>query len=274
MGDSAGRSDSAPASLTSSIGALLEQARRGGEKRRLATERTMEEIDRRLKHIAYLVADLDLRIVIPKLRELACMFPNAKEPRKQGFCDRVWLDFTPTPAYPLEARVTIGMAPDPSAEKLRVTVSVVIVPVFLDYEREAWLDLEVRNPDTRGLEEFLDRRLLQFVKDYLRTGEPESPYHDDDKVTDPVCQMTFSVAEAATSVTYKDRTYYFCVEGCRRKFEATPERYVQYYPALKELAVHERSPLLDMTPADVARERRPAPRAPDQPIPKGLAGRK
>ncbi len=270
MGDSPRRPNSA---LSSSITALLEQARRGSEKRRLATERTMEEIDRRLKHIAYLVADLDLRIVIPKLRELAAMFPNAKEPRKQGFCDRVWVDFTPTPAYPLEARVTIGMVPSPSAEKLRVTVSVVIVPVFLSYEREAWLDLEVGNPDTRSLEEFLDKRLVQFIKDYLKAGEPESPCHDENTVTDPVCQMTFSVAEAATSVTYKDRTYYFCVEGCRRKFEATPERYAQYFPALKELAVRERSPLLETTPADIAREHRPGPHAPDRPIPKGSTGR-
>jgi YHS domain-containing protein len=215
----------------------------------------MEEIERRLKHVAYLVADLDLRFVIPKLTELASMFPNARAPRKEGLCDRVWVDFAPTPTYPAQARITVGMTLDPLAEALRVTVSVVLVPVYLPYEREAWLDLRIESPDTKALEEFLDKRLVQFVKDYLRTGAPESPYHENDKVTDPVCQMSFPVSEAADSLQYKDRVYYFCVEGCRRRFETAPERYVPYLTALKDLSPRERSPLLETTPAEIPKER-------------------
>jgi YHS domain-containing protein len=214
----------------------------------------MEEIDRRLKHVAYLVADLDLRIVIPRLTELASMFANAKPPRKEGLCDRVWVDFAPTPAYPVQARLTVGMAPNPSAEMLRVSVSVVLVPVYLPYEREAWIDLRVESPDTKALEEFLDKRLVQFAKDYLRTATPESPYHEHDKVTDPVCQMTFPISEAADSMEYKDHVYYFCVEGCRRKFVTAPERYLPHLTALKDLSPRERSPLLEASPADIPTE--------------------
>jgi YHS domain-containing protein len=246
-------------SLQSAVGALLDQARAENDRRRQATERKMEEIDRRLKHVAYLVADLDLRIVIPKLTELASMFANAKPPRKEGLCDRVWVDFSPTPAYPVQARLTVGMAPNPSAEMLRVTVSVVLVPVYLNYEHEAWLDLRVENPDTKALEEFLEKRFVQFVKDYLRTGTPDSPYREGDKVTDPVCQMTLSADEAADSLEYKGRMYYFCVEGCRRKFEAAPERYVAHPVSLKDLAPG-RSPLLETTPAEIPRERSSRPR--------------
>ena len=245
----------AHSSLRSAVGELLDQAQRDIDQRRQVTQRKMEEIDRRLKHVAYLVADLDLRFVIPKLTELASMFPNAKPPRKEGFCDRIWVDFAPTPAYPVQARLTVGMAPNPSAETLRVSVSVVLVPVYLNYEHEAWLDLRIESPDTKGLEEFLDKRFVQFVKDYLKTANPDSPYHEEDKVTDPVCQMTFSVAEAVDSLQYKDRVYYFCVEGCRRKFEATPERYVPHPTSLKDMALRERSPLLEATPAEVPKER-------------------
>jgi YHS domain-containing protein len=241
----------APSGLRTSIVTLLDQSRLESDRRRQATERKMEEIDRRLKHVAYLVADLDLRFVIPKLTELASMFPNAKAPRKEGLCDRVWLDFAPTPTYPVQARVTVGMSPNPSAETLRVTVSVVLVPVYLPYEREAWLDLRVESPDTKVLEEFLDKRLVQFVQDYLRTGIPESPYHEDDKVTDPVCQMRFPVSEAADSLQYKDRVYYFCVEGCRKKFEVAPERYLPRVTTLKDLSPQERSPLLEATPGEM-----------------------
>jgi YHS domain-containing protein len=224
------------------------------DRRREATERKMEEINRRLRHVAYLIADLDLRIVIPRLSELTSMFSNAKPPRKEGLCDRVWVDFAPTPAYPAQARLTVGMAPNPSAETLRVTVSVVLVPVYLNYEHEAWMDLRVESPDTKALEEFLDKRFVQFVKDYLRTGTPESPYHENDKVTDPVCQMSFPPTEAADSLEYKGRLYYFCVEGCRRKFETAPERYVPHPTSIKDLAPGERSPLLEATPAQIPRE--------------------
>lgn len=242
-------------SLKSSVGVLLQQAKLESDQRRQATERKMEEINRRLRHVAYLVADLDLRFVIPKLRELAAMFPNARPPRKEGLCDRVWVDFAPTPAYPAQGRITVGMAPNSSAETLRVTVSVVLVPVYLPFDQEGWLDLRVESPDTKGLEEFLDKRIVQFVKDYLRTGTPESPYHENDQVTDPVCQMRFSVAEASDSLEYKDRVYYFCVEGCRRKFEAAPERYLPRVTSLKDMEPRGRSPLLEAIPAEIPKER-------------------
>ncbi len=242
--------------LSSRIAALLQDTKKDLEKRRRATERVMEEVDRRLKHIAYLVADLDLRYVIPKLRELGSMFPHAAQPRKQGFCDRVWIDFLPTEEYPAQARVSVAMTPLPSAEQLRITFSVVMLPVHLPYEHDAWLDLVVRDPDTKSFEAFLDARIVQFVKDYLRVRDPGSPYHDEQKVTDPVCQMSFSVAEAAATTLYKDRTYYFCVDSCRRKFEATPERYVVRPPGISDMPGHERSPLLDATPGEGPAESR------------------
>jgi YHS domain-containing protein len=237
-------------SLASRIGAVLQQVRNDADHRRRATERTMRDIDRRLKHIAFLIASLDLRVVIPKLAELASMFPQANPPKREGVCDRISVDFLPTDEYPAQARVCVGMTPLPSAERLRVTFSVVMLPVHLPYQREAWIDLLVENPDLAALGEFLDARIMQFVSDYVRVRDPESPYHDEQKVTDPVCKMTFSLAEAATSVDWNGKNYYFCVESCARRFEAAPERYVERPVAVKDLPSRERSPLLDMTPGE------------------------
>lgn len=237
-------------SLASRIGAVLQKVNKDAEHRRRATERTMQDVDRRLKHIAFLIANLDLRVVIPKLAELASMFPHANPPKREGVCDRISVDFLPTDEYPAQARVCVGMTPLPSAEKLRVTLSVVMLPVHLPYQREASIDLVVQNPDLSALSEFLDGRIMQFVSDYVRMRDPESPYHDEQKVTDPVCKMTFSVAEAATSVEWNGRTYYFCVESCGRKFEAAPERYVERPVAVKDLPSRERSPLLGMSPGE------------------------
>lgn len=45
-------------------------------------------------------------------------------------------------------------------------------------------------------------------------------------VTDPVCKMEFSADEAAATLKYNHRTYYFCHGACLRVFEADPLAYV------------------------------------------------
>jgi len=46
-------------------------------------------------------------------------------------------------------------------------------------------------------------------------------------VIDPVCGMEIEEAEAAASRTYKGKTYYFCSQACREKFEQNPEEYIE-----------------------------------------------
>jgi len=43
---------------------------------------------------------------------------------------------------------------------------------------------------------------------------------------DPVCGMTVDRRVGRPASTYQGRTYYFCGEGCKAKFDAEPERYV------------------------------------------------
>jgi P-type Cu+ transporter len=45
------------------------------------------------------------------------------------------------------------------------------------------------------------------------------------KVTDPVCGMEIDAEKAAAKVEYQGKTYYFCMEGCRDKFQADPAKY-------------------------------------------------
>lgn len=46
------------------------------------------------------------------------------------------------------------------------------------------------------------------------------------KVTDPVCNMAVDTA-GAPSAMYKGRTYYFCSEEDKAKFEKNPEQYIK-----------------------------------------------
>jgi len=44
--------------------------------------------------------------------------------------------------------------------------------------------------------------------------------------TDPVCGMQVDEQEAAGQSEYLGQKYYFCSEGCKRKFDQRPEDYV------------------------------------------------
>jgi ArsR family transcriptional regulator, virulence genes transcriptional regulator len=46
-------------------------------------------------------------------------------------------------------------------------------------------------------------------------------------VTDPVCGMRFSIAEAGGSALYQGTRYYFCAAGCQQRFTAHPTRFVR-----------------------------------------------
>jgi Cu+-exporting ATPase len=53
---------------------------------------------------------------------------------------------------------------------------------------------------------------------------------DADAATDPVCGMKVERATAKWSAEHAGETYYFCSEGCLRKFEAEPQKYLAPAP--------------------------------------------
>lgn len=43
---------------------------------------------------------------------------------------------------------------------------------------------------------------------------------------DPVCGMSVEEATAAAKSGYKGQTYYFCAAGCKKEFDADPEKFL------------------------------------------------
>jgi Cu+-exporting ATPase len=43
--------------------------------------------------------------------------------------------------------------------------------------------------------------------------------------TDPVCGMRIDEAEAVATARFEARTFYFCSELCKTRFDADPERH-------------------------------------------------
>lgn len=59
----------------------------------------------------------------------------------------------------------------------------------------------------------------------------EAGVAEDVRRIDPVCGMAVDPQTAAGSFDYKGRTYFFCSIGCREKFQAGPERFLNPAPA-------------------------------------------
>ena len=45
--------------------------------------------------------------------------------------------------------------------------------------------------------------------------------------TDPVCKMQIDENTAAGKSDYNGKTYYFCAQSCKTKFDANPQQYVK-----------------------------------------------
>jgi YHS domain-containing protein len=51
-----------------------------------------------------------------------------------------------------------------------------------------------------------------------------------DTTTCPISGETFVVSESSPSAEYNGATYHFCCPGCRERFLANPEQYLQAQP--------------------------------------------
>ena len=50
------------------------------------------------------------------------------------------------------------------------------------------------------------------------------------KVIDPVCGMAVIAGQTDILTTIKGQKYYFCAEGCRKAFEANPQKFLDPKP--------------------------------------------
>ena len=47
-----------------------------------------------------------------------------------------------------------------------------------------------------------------------------------DMAIDPTCKMEVEEKTAVATSEYSGKTYYFCAVGCKKAFDADPERYL------------------------------------------------
>ena len=65
----------------------------------------------------------------------------------------------------------------------------------------------------------------KYTQEKAHEGHMHSHSHAEDTVVDPVCGMKIKKSEAKATYEYKEKTYYFCMEGCKEKFMKDPEKF-------------------------------------------------
>lgn len=56
---------------------------------------------------------------------------------------------------------------------------------------------------------------------------------NEEKIHDPVCGMEIKDTIKAPAYIYKGRTYFFCTDLCKIKFEEEPEKYIKRDDGIK-----------------------------------------
>lgn len=110
-------------------------------------------------------------------------------------------------------------------EQLLVRYRLDIAPSHLQFQGREQLSVRINEVDEIQVAAWIDDLIVDFVETYLRL-EHADPYQTRNLVIDPVCGMVINKNLAAARCDRLGQPYYFCVEGCHKKFLEDPQRYL------------------------------------------------
>jgi YHS domain-containing protein len=92
-----------------------------------------------------------------------------------------------------------------------------IVPVLTRFEPHAELEIPLDKVDGQTVGNWIDDRIVAFVRTYLSLHENDL-YLKDDMVEDPIAHVRFPRFAAGATLEHNGQTYYFIGEDTRREF--------------------------------------------------------
>lgn len=178
-----------------------------------------EEFDRLVKHLGPTVAR-------PRLEKLSEHFPGLEgTPSITRHGREVLLNFMKTPTALATIKLRLRMTHDAEIRNLVLEYELEILPVYMDYERTAKLELPLAEVTDEKVAAWLDERLLAFVNTFL-SMEFTDQYQRQNLVVDPVAETQFPKAFAAGSVEHQGCTYYFLSTETMQAFQQQPELFM------------------------------------------------
>ena len=188
-------------------------------------QQQMAEAEARHQRYTALADRLTQEVIRPRVEKLQSLFDNARMPEARNSRHTCCCQFEHTTRFPATAYLEIGVTRDGEIKTVILHSRLEILPVFFPVEGSDELTMPLDGVDENKVADWVEAKILQFVDTYLRL-ETSDHYQQDNLVTDPVCGMRVNKAFAPAQMTYRGRTYYFCVTECRARFAENPVRYL------------------------------------------------
>ena len=93
-----------------------------------------------------------------------------------------------------------------------------ILPALMQFDSHAQAEWPIEAIDRKAIGQWVDDRIVSFVKTYLSLHENEY-YLKEHMVSDPVAGVRFPKFAAAATLDWGGKTYYFIGDDTRREFE-------------------------------------------------------
>ena len=93
-----------------------------------------------------------------------------------------------------------------------------ILPIFIEFESHDELRMPVDNIDREALENWIDNRIITFVKTYVELHQ-NTYYLQEHLVEDPIAKVRFPKYAAGAKLDWNGKTLYFLSDATRQEFE-------------------------------------------------------
>jgi len=189
------------------------------DKIKRARDERLQEHQARQERLAAFEKQLETlpEVVRPRLEALIQRFGDRVKvtPQIASSSREVGLDFQSELA---RIRLRLSAATDQQVRNLILNYNLEILPVFMQFESHHQAEWPLDAIDRQAVADWVDDRLVDFVKTYLSLHENEY-YLKDHMVEDPVAGVRFPRYAAATTTEWTGKTYYFIGDETRREFE-------------------------------------------------------
>lgn len=117
-----------------------------------------------------------------------------------------------------QIRLRFSVAADASVQMLVFSCDLQIQPVLMQFDSHSQFEMPLDAINKESLANWIDERLVMFVRTYLSLHENEY-YLKDHLVVDPVAHVRFPKFAAGATLEWHGTTIYFIGEETKREFE-------------------------------------------------------
>ena len=190
-----------------------------GKIKRAQGEKQQEHQERQIR-LATFKRELDTLPEVwgPRLDALIERFGDHAKvaPRLESTSRAVTMDFESELA---RIRLRLSATTDQDIRNLVLNYDLEILPALMQFDSHAQGQWPIDAIDREAIGDWVDDRLISFVKTYLSLHENQY-YLKEHMVLDPVAGVRFPKYAAAATMDVGGKTYYFIGEETRREFES------------------------------------------------------